>query len=92
MAIKKSCILYLFIIRLLIIMQWAGYVKLDEWKKSLCINEGLMILFEEISNKINFSILIMNQNERYDLYGIIININMKEHTSSDTKKLKNKNI
>jgi hypothetical protein len=35
-----------------------------------------MILFVEIANKRNFSFLIMNQIERYDLYGITKNINM----------------
>lgn len=67
-------------------IQWAGYVKLDEWEKYVCINEGLMILFVEIANKRNFSFLIMNQNERYDLYGITKNINIKERGLSDTKK------
>ena len=54
--------------KLLIMIQWAGYVKIDEWEKSVCINEGLMILFVEIANKRNFSCLIMNKNERYDYY------------------------
>ena len=66
-------------------IQGVGKVTLGEWANSVCINEGLnfgsMISFVEERKKKEFSILIMNPNERCGLDGKnkVIFKNMKEH-------------
>lgn len=81
----------------LILIQGAGHVKLGEWSKSVCINEGLklgsMIPFVEIAKNKGFSILILNPNERFGLDGKTKNIfnNMKEHCQYVYEKIINKN-
>ena len=77
----------------LILIQGAGHVKLGLWSNSVTINEGInlgsMIPFVELAKKYGYSILIMNPNERFGLYGKNKNIffSMKEHCSYVYKNL-----
>ena len=81
----------------MILVQGAGNVKLGEWAKSVCINENLklgsMIPFVEIAKKKNYSILILNPNEKYGLDGITKNMfkNMKEHCEYVYRNIIHKN-
>lgn len=69
----------------LILVQGAGNVRLGEWARSVCINEGLklgsMIPFVETAKKNGCSVLILNPNEKYGLDGKANTIftDMKKH-------------
>ena len=86
----------------LILIQGTGAVRLGQWARSVCINEniylGSMIPYVDKAIKNNFSVIILNPNERYDFINdkkIINEFNtMEKHSIYVYNNIikKNKNI